>query len=443
MEITVRTDYAQVPENSPFGIRLMVSAFAEAPPEGTRRPLNLAVALDRSGSMEGDKLENVKEATRILAARLGAGDHFSLATFDDVVDSVVYPRSMGGGIGTVETAIAGIRSGGCTNLSDGYRLAGDFAKANAAPGTITRVMLLTDGQANRGEMHPDRLGRTAAGMLGGGVSTTTIGVGADYNEALLGKLAEMGGGGTYFIESPDEARAVFEQELGLLANLVANGFRVRFLPSIDGIKATQLNSYPETGGEYEVGDVFGGHPRRIVLEIFGKGLPLGAPVEIGRIEAFLSVATGNGFEERRFDLPVLLEAIPDADFNDARRDREVSLEAAFLLVARAKNDALAMADEGKYKEAAGLLEACAASIERLRLDDATLDERIRDLRERAARLRNEGAAFYDAGARKRLFTESQMVSKSYMMKEEAMVRRRKAREADETGKGNGKGNGKA
>lgn len=437
MEVTVRTDFAQVPENSPFVVRLMVSARAEAPREGARRPLNLAVALDRSGSMDGDKLENVKEATRILAARLGAGDHFSLATFDDVVDSVVTPRSMGGGIGPVEAAISGIRSGGCTNLSDGYRLAGDFAKANAAPGTITRVMLLTDGQANRGEVQPDRLGRMAAGMLGGGVSTTTIGVGSDYNEELLGRLAEMGGGGTYFIESPDEAHAVFEQELGLLANLVANGFRVCFRPSIGGIKAKQLNSYPETGGGYEVGDVFGGHPRRIVLEVFGKGLPLGGPVEIGRIEAVLSVATDEGFEERRFDLPVRLEAIPDADFNDSRRDREVSLEAAFLLVARAKIDALAMADRGKYKEAAVLLEECARSIERLRLDDATLDERLRDLRERAARLGNEGAAFYSAGARKRLFTESQMASKSYQMKEEAMYLRRRAREAGEPGRGNG------
>ena len=91
MRITTKFDYDKVPKGRPFTVRLMVTAEAEVPTGKERRPLNLAVVLDRSGSMGGDKLVNVKEATKILAGQMGKDDVFSLTAFDTQVTPVLAP----------------------------------------------------------------------------------------------------------------------------------------------------------------------------------------------------------------------------------------------------------------------------------------------------------------------------------------------------------------
>jgi len=83
--------------------------------------------------------------------------------------------------------------------------------ANLSDKCISRVLLLTDGLANVGVPDPIQLSELAPGCQAQGVTTTTIGVGADYNAELLAKMAEMGGGGTYFIDNPEETRSVFTE----------------------------------------------------------------------------------------------------------------------------------------------------------------------------------------------------------------------------------------
>jgi len=430
MRITTKFDYDKVPKGRPFTVRLMVTAEAEVPTGKERRPLNLAVVLDRSGSMGGDKLVNVKEATKILAGQMGKDDVFSLTAFDTQVTPMLAPIRMGGATPSIDSAIDGIQAGDTTNLSGGYEQGCAFARQNKSAENITRVLLLTDGLANVGVQSPAGLADLASRFRAEGITTTTIGVGADYNEELLGKMAETGGGGTYFIENPDEARAVFGEELGVLFSLAANDFDVRFTTAANGLVVEQLNTYPQINNRgWRLGDIYGGQRKHLVLEIKSPAIEHdgNGGVLIGRLNVTYRQVVEAGFEEKTLELPLSIELVSDEEFATVRPDREVSLQAAYLVVAAVKAEVLRMADQQLFEEAARLLEGCANELAALRLQDAVLDSQIQDLRERAHRLRYERENFYNAVERKRMYTEHHVMSKGEQAKYHSMMGRRQGR----------------
>lgn len=431
MKITTKFDYDKVPKGRPFTVRLMVTAEAEVPTCKERRPLNLAVVLDRSGSMSGDKLVNVKEATKILAGKMGKDDVFSLTTFDTQVTPLLAPIRMGGANPSIDSAIDAIQAGATTNLSGGYEQGCAFARRNQSAENITRVLLLTDGLANVGIQSPAELADLAGRFRAEGITTTTIGVGADYNEELLGKMAETGGGGTYFIENPDEARAVFREELGVLFSLAANDFDVRFTPAANGLVVEQLNTYHQIDNRgWRLGDIYSGQKKHLVLEIKSPEIEHdgNGGVLIGWLTVSYRQVVEAGFEEKTLELPLSIELVSDEEFATMRPDREVSLQAAYLVVAAVKAEVLRMADQQLFEEAARLLEGCAHELATLRLQDAVLDSQIQDLRERAHRLRYEREDFYNAVERKRIYTEHQVMSKGEQAKYHSMMGRRQGRD---------------
>ena len=133
--------------------------------------------------------------------------------------------------------IEGISIGGTTFLSGAYEAGYKAASQNKSTKNVSRVVLLTDGLANRGETDPEKLAQMAEKILSDGITTSTVGVGNDYDESLLGKMAENGGGGTYFIENPEDAEGVFLEELGYLKSLAATGLEITFNKKVDGIKS--------------------------------------------------------------------------------------------------------------------------------------------------------------------------------------------------------------
>jgi Ca-activated chloride channel homolog len=229
-------------------------------------PLDVAFVLDRSGSMRGGKLDLAKEGVDLATARLRDADRVALVAYDHEVATVqplaaATPRVKAG----LRLTLHGIDPGGSTFLSGGW-VAGCQELAVAPPGArdaaqatrIRRVILLTDGLANVGLQEPGELARHAGELRRRGIATTTVGVGADFDEGLLSAMAEAGGGNFQYIANPHELRAFFATELQELFSVAATGLTVTLAPP-PGARATLVSSFPveqkDSGLEVATGDL--------------------------------------------------------------------------------------------------------------------------------------------------------------------------------------------
>jgi hypothetical protein len=426
VKISSKLDFDRVPHGEPVTLRLMISFEPEPRTNQARRVLNIAVVIDRSGSMTGDKLENVKEAARTLYRALGPQDTFSLTAFDSSVHPILPPLRVAAMGSSAERAIDSLRGGGNTNLCGGYEHGGTFARSASAPELVSRVLLLTDGLANEGITEPAAIAAVVDRYRADGIGTSTVGVGAGYNEGLLGLMAERGGGATYFLRSAAEAKAVFTEELGDLFSVDAGGVSARFVPAVPGVRVDQLNTYAvDADGGWRIGDMFGSQPRHLVLEIASGPLAAGPDgrVILGRLDVRYRKAIDAGFEQASESLHVSIDLAAKEDLAGIRPDREVTLQAAFLLAARAIEKSLRSADSGRFDEAAGVLATCAAYLDGLALGDAALDAIAADLKRRARSMREERERFYDPLERKSMYTRHQHLSKSHQDKLASMEAR--------------------
>ena len=212
---------------------------------GERPPLNVAVVIDRSGSMSGGKIDDAKRAAQRLVGMLSDKDRVSIVSYASDV-TVDYPSRlvMGHNREMMMSAIGRIQIGGGTNLSGGYEQGlSQVNQWNDGKGAINRVLLMSDGNANIGTTYLPDLQRMARGALSSGVSLTTIGVGLDYNEDLMTAMANEGAGNYYFVDSAAKISEAFNNEVQALAKSVARdtGLVIKLEP---GVEVEQVFGFP-------------------------------------------------------------------------------------------------------------------------------------------------------------------------------------------------------
>ncbi|MBI2388036.1 MAG: VWA domain-containing protein [Deltaproteobacteria bacterium] len=174
-------------------------------------PLELAVVLDRSGSMMGNKMEYAKQGVQLLVDALGPADRLTLIAFDDAIETVFGPATVTDKT-ALKTKIAAITPRGSTNLY-GSLEAGYKAISTASEQLQRRVIFLTDGVATAGITSPDAIKTMSAGWNAKHLGLTTIGLGSDVSIGLLRGLAEQGAGNFYYIEKVEAVKEVFTEEL--------------------------------------------------------------------------------------------------------------------------------------------------------------------------------------------------------------------------------------
>lgn len=374
-----------------------------------RRPLNLCVVLDRSSSMVGEKLKFVKDAASFLVQRLGAADRLSLVTYSDNVQVVLTPSPAVHKDSMVQ-AIQSVRAMGTTNLSGGWLQGTTLLDEGADDGALRRVLLLTDGLANQGVTDPERLAAMAQQKRDQGIMTTTMGVGLDFNEDLLTRMATEGGGAFYFIDSPDQAPQIFARELTDLMSVVGQNLVITVTLDRHVQLIRQLNAYPKQSSAnqtvFRLGDLYGDETKILVLELAIPALYTLGPTPIGTLRFDFDELGETSAVHHTLDLPVVVDAV-QADPPEGRppANPDVVKAALLLRAARAREQAVLYADAGDFVTAAQVLEVIADDIHAANLDDRELQTHHDMLREEVLDMQL-GAQRYDAYFRKSSTTKS-------------------------------------
>ena len=360
--LTVRPDRTLIRAHARSERFLLVDVVAPtvAPDPSRRRPpVNLAFVLDRSGSMGGqNKLGLAKQAVVEAIHRLEAEDRFSVVTYDDQLE-VVIPSAVASNTERARAAdrLRTVDARGSTNLHGGWLTGCEQVAAALAADGVNRVLLLTDGLANVGIIDPHELQRLAGELRDRGITTSTFGVGTDFDDALLQGMADAGGGHFYFIGDVAQMRDHITSEVGETLEVVAREVVLELVVP-DGVRIDALSPFrmEASRGRARVflGDMVSGQVLSIVVRLtFDFG-------EVGReVGVALRVADRDGaFAARQSVSPVTVAwRYADHAANDTQpRDRAVDRVVARLFAERARQEAVALNRAGRYDEAAKVID---------------------------------------------------------------------------------------
>lgn len=351
MEAIVRLDHQLLAVESEHEVNVMLELAAPAAPSAKRPPLNLALVLDRSGSMAGEKLWYAKRAVSWLLSRLEPTDKIALVAFDD--DALLAAPLAPAELGLAANAIGGISPGNMTNLSGGW-LKGVEELRRAPEDEPRKLIVLSDGMANVGITQSGALVSLAGGVANDGIGTTTIGYGADFDEDLLTALADAGRGNAHYAETAESAPAIFAQEFDGLTRLVAQNVSVEILPAAEVEVLTVLNDYPQLpvpgGVQVALGDAYAGESRRVVLSLHTPELTeLGVAKVADLVVRYVSV--GDEVNEHVLTVPVAVNLVSSDEAAATAPDLEVTEEVHLLRAARARDAAVQLADAGDFEAA--------------------------------------------------------------------------------------------
>ncbi|MCA9655130.1 MAG: VWA domain-containing protein [Myxococcales bacterium] len=224
------------------------------PAEIERPPLNLAIAVDTSGSMAGEPIEHVREGLRRMSDVLRPEDRVSIVAFAD--QAAVLAEAVEGSSAALQLAIAKLEASGSTNIYDGLRTAYEVVDLHGDPERQNRVMLLSDGQATTGLLNDARVLELGTAYAIEGIGLSTVGLGLEFDPSLMRGLAERGGGAFYFLEDDAAVEEVFEEEaqalLLPLASEVEIDVQVGAGYELRGMYGTKLATLGATAAHLEI-----------------------------------------------------------------------------------------------------------------------------------------------------------------------------------------------
>jgi uncharacterized protein YegL len=182
-----------------------------------RHALNLCLVLDRSTSMQGARLQRVKEATEYIIDSLGEQDAFSVVTFGDRAE-VLIPATRALDKAVAKARVSTIHTTGGTEILKGLSTGLEQIERLRGPGMVNHVILLTDGRTYGGEQECLAQAELARQRR---VGISTMGIGQDWNDKLLDEIAARSGGTSTYVDAASKVMLVFRERIHTLTTVFA------------------------------------------------------------------------------------------------------------------------------------------------------------------------------------------------------------------------------
>ncbi|MFO0586170.1 MAG: VWA domain-containing protein [Polyangiaceae bacterium] len=315
-----------------------------------RAPLSLAVVLDRSGSMSGEKLDRAKESVIELVRTLDADDEISLVQYDNSSE-VVQPLARVGNVR--EALIAKVRAisdGGGTNIPPALAMGLDQLK-EASRGHVRRVVLASDGLDST-RQQAEEIARRSAQQ---GVTISSMGIGLDFDEGYMGGVAQAGRGNFAFVKDASALAGFLKREVkeGASTTIESATARISLPAGVRFVRATgaEVRSVDDNVLELSMGSLFAGDERRVVIEMTGD-VPAGELKNLGGSVKWGLV--GGGDVDAKID-PIAIGGATDTREVEESRDGSVLASAVSALASVRQLEAIEAYNRGESGRAQALI----------------------------------------------------------------------------------------
>lgn len=323
--------------------------------KGDRPPLNIALVIDRSGSMSGQRLHHAKQAAEMAIRMLKPDDIISLIAYNNQAHLLMPATKVGDGSRALKM-IKALHADGGTALFAGTEMGGQEVAKFIAKENVNRVVLLSDGIANVGPSSPAELANLGKNLVAKGISVSTIGLGLGYNEDLMARLADSSDGNHSFVEHADQLAKVMSLELNDALAVVAQQveINVTFPKGIRPVRA--LGRKATFNGQQvssSIKQLITGTERFILIEVEMSAEALNEQLEVAQIEVKYRDHQGEHAE---------LKSVAQVQVAETKEDMEASVQASVMesvveLIAREQQEmAISFKDKGDHAQAAQVMQ---------------------------------------------------------------------------------------
>lgn len=354
--LTTGTSQKLVSKDAPSERFLEIRIETPKKESANRPPLNLGIVIDRSGSMSGDKLIRAKQAAEYVLDQLTERDRVSIVIYDDSIDVIaVSDFATSTHVRRCKSALREVAARGTTALFDGWLRGCNDIADYIKKGIASRVLLLTDGLANVGVTDSPSICEHVRALFERGISTSTFGIGADFDEDLLSDMADAGRGRFYYIEHAGLIPDAFRQEFGDLASVVASNATLTV--SLDpAIRATVLGGIPNEsdGGRLiiPIGDLYDGETRPYYFQLDVPPSAEVATVEVAASLTFeMAGADGAAGKPEKLAGQAVFKYAPAAEVEADPVDEALMRKVADVHIAEARIEAMNLNRAGRYADA--------------------------------------------------------------------------------------------